>query len=189
MPRSPIFLIGLHGCGKSTVGQHLQERHGYLHISVGSLARLAKKRRLPVEFSHTFMVRLCAHLPGMPMSPRLIESLLAEISIHNQYRPVVVDGFPASVDHVKTLPAACVVVNLSINESVRQERLIHRSQTTNRKWTPGMSSQRDDDLPEVVKAIQSRVDMHSDISLVEIDVSSNSVESIVESILSNLASL
>lgn len=151
-----VFLIGLHGCGKTTVGDLLQMERGWRHISIGSLARLARKRRLPAEFSHQFMVRLSAYVPGLPLSPRMIESLTAEVQRHQSLAPVSVDGFPASPDHVALLPEGSRLFFFDIDEDTRQERLTKRAQETMRKWTPGLLSQRDLDVPFVVEAAKLR---------------------------------
>ncbi len=39
---SHVFLLGPHGCGKSTIGRHLAAQ-GYAHISIGLIGRLARR--------------------------------------------------------------------------------------------------------------------------------------------------
>lgn len=145
-----VFLIGMHGVGKSTVGSMLTG-HGFRHISLGDLGRLVRHKRVPRGYSLRFLRRLAAHIPGERMSAVLIETLLAEIGQINRHGPVVVDGYPAEPDQVLGLPAGSTVIHLVCSDSERVARLTQRSEQSKRKWTPGRESSRDRVLAAVAR--------------------------------------
>lgn len=153
-----IFLIGLHGVGKTTLGRHLHQHHGWMHISLGDLGRLARSRRLPREHSTRFMGHLAAQLPGDRLSQPLIESLLGEIERHRQAGPVSVDGFPAEPFHMGLLPPGSLVFHLEVPDAQREERLLNRGEHTVRQWTgKAQGSNRDKDLPLLLELHRSQI--------------------------------
>jgi adenylate kinase family enzyme len=141
-----IFLIGLHGCGKSSIGKCIQEVDGWRSYSVGDLGRSARRNR-PVEgISIRTLVRLGQTPAGTPMSNQLAQMLIADLSKHEK---VVCDGFPASPEHLQFLPAGSVLTLVNCNETERERRLTQRAEDTSRAWTPGIPSQRDALVQEV----------------------------------------
>src|SRR6218665_1153469 len=171
-----IFLIGLHGVGKSTIGQALVP-HGYRHISLGDLGRLLRRRRIPDGFTLRFLRLVAAHEPGERMSAKLVDALHSEISYHNEHVPLVVDGkigknnvnvplgvngFPAEPCQVMGLPAGCTLIHLACPAPERMQRLAARSETTSRKWgADAAESRRDRQLGAVIEAAQERTDMRT----------------------------
>ncbi|MCW5260910.1 hypothetical protein D5045_12145 [Verminephrobacter eiseniae] len=156
-----IFLIGLHGVGKSTIGQALVP-HGYRHISLGDLGRLLRRRRIPDGFTLRFLRLLAAHEPGERMSAKLVDALHGEIGQHNAHVPLVVDGFPAEPYQVMGLPAGCTLIHLTCPAPERMQRLAARSETTRRKWgADAAESRRDRQLGAVIEAAQERTDMRT----------------------------
>lgn len=153
MPHHPlVFLIGLHGVGKTTIGRALATEHQYLHVSLGNLGRLLRRRRIPKGYSLRFLRLLAAHEPGERMSSALIQALHSDVNTHNTQAPLVVDGFPAEPYHVTGLPAGCTVVHLTCPDDVRATRLIDREEETNRKWVEGAISDRDRQVAAVAQA-------------------------------------
>jgi len=160
MPKYPLlFLIGLHGVGKSTLGRNLAAYHGYRHISLGDLGRLLRSRRIPRDYSTRFLRLLAAHEPGERMAPDLIAALQTEIERHNALGPLVVDGFPTEPYHIMGLPAGCTVIHLHCDDQERARRLSHRSETTKRKWSDSMESRRDRQLQAVFDVAIERSDI------------------------------
>lgn len=155
-PHPLVFLIGLHGVGKSTVGKQLASEHKYRHMSIGNLGRLVRKRKMPSGYSTRFLLLLARHEPGERMSPKLVESLHAEIARQNAFGPLVVDGFPAEPYHVMELPTGSVVIRLSCDEEERKKRLTHRSETTARKWDELIDSRRDRQMDAVFEVATER---------------------------------
>lgn len=153
-----IFLLGLHGAGKTTLGRYMEANHGWRHLSLGDLGRLARSRKLPREYSVRFMGHLASHPPGERLGRALIESMLSEINQHRQSRVMTIDGFPAEPYHMDLLPEGSRVVNLILPEEVRQSRLDQRSQNTARKWTqPERPTGRDQDLPIILERYAARI--------------------------------
>ena len=156
-----IFLIGLHGVGKSTIGKHLAAEHKYRHLSIGDIGRLVRKRKMPAGYSARFLLLLAGHEPGERMSPRLVEALHAEIARQNAFGPLVVDGFPAEPYHVMDLPTGSTVIRLSCDEDERMKRLTHRSETTARKWNhETIDSRRDRQIEAVFEVAMERKEIH-----------------------------
>jgi len=160
-----VFLIGLHGSGKTTVGRTLMERHGYRHISLGDLGRLARSRQTPTDFSLRLMCLLAGQMPDRPLRHELVSELLVNIERMRKASPISVDGFPSEPHHIDLLPERSVLVYLMAADHVRTARLIERSSTGPRKWTPGQHSARDERLGAVLeraRGIVESVDANAD---------------------------
>ena len=102
------------------------------------------------------MYLLAGALPGVPVREVVAVELLKNLAEISEQHTVLFDGFPSVPAHVELLPADSKVVVLELEESVRNERLVRRSETSKRKWTPGLGSERDMRLPLVVQALGSR---------------------------------
>lgn len=152
-----VFLIGLHGCGKTSVGRSLESDHGYKHLSLGDLGRLARKQKRAAEYSLRLMCMLSGQSPGDPLREELVDALLKDVERLRLTRPVSVDGFPAQSSHLALLPKDCAVVHLDVPQEVREARLQARSIMGPRKWTPGRPSLRDAELSEVLRAGGQRI--------------------------------
>lgn len=147
--RNPvIFLIGLHGVGKSTIGKILAAQ-GFKHISIGDLCRLLHKRKIPTGYGLRFLRLLAKHERGERMSPELVDALIEEIKAVQHLRGVVIDGFPSEPLHVLSLPTGSTVVHLTCTEHEREQRLAHRSDCTARKWNCKIESRRDQQVQAV----------------------------------------
>ncbi|MDD2222841.1 MAG: AAA family ATPase [Pseudomonas sp.] len=153
--RNPvIFLIGLHGVGKSTIGKILATEQGFKHISLGDLCRLLHKKKIPTGYGLRFLRLLAKHERGQMMTPELVNALMDEIRGVVHLRGVVVDGFPAEPLHVLSLPTGSTVVHLTCTEHEREQRLAHRSQITVRKWNCRIESRRDEQVQAVFSVAQ-----------------------------------
>lgn len=151
-----VFLLGLHGVGKTTLGRHLHAEHGWLHVSLGDLGRLARKRRVPREFGVRLMGALAGQIPGERLKPPLIDALLQEVERHRMERPVSIDGFPTEPFHLPLLPHGSLVIHLQVDEATRSFRLEQRSTTTARQWSAqAVPAPRDRDLPLILEQLGS----------------------------------
>lgn len=153
MSHQIVFLLGLHGSGKSTLGRHMVRANGWAHISMGDLGRLARSGKRPSDISLPLIAELAAHYPGQRLSNRLVETLMLEVSKQAMQKPVICDGFPAHKDHLSVIPKSAQIIYVRCAQHVREARLDHRANQTQRKWTPGLSSERDRDLPALLKLV------------------------------------
>lgn len=142
-----IFLVGRHGSGKSTLGKALRQE-GYKHVSVGALRRLAKHAAIPADVPYNLMRLLKRSMPGEPLSPEICVALL---SFASGFEKCVIDGFPASVEHVGMCPPQAIIGYVWTPAKQREERLNARAQATVRQWTPGRPSAREEQLASVVR--------------------------------------
>lgn len=149
-----VFLLGLHGCGKSSIGRALQNEHGWQHLSIGDLARLARKRRLPQSVPIRLMVMLAGHQVGHPFRHELVLALLSHIKELRSRSPVVIDGFPVEASQVRLCPRPFTAIHVTLDDESRVARLQARAQETKRAWTPGLPSARDEALPSVLSELQ-----------------------------------
>lgn len=151
-----ICLIGRHGCGKSTIGKACAET-GIKHLSVGQLRRLANKQIFPSDVPVSLMLQFRKLKPGELISEEFARQLSDYLG---QFSLVVVDGFPASLSHINTLPDDTLFCYLWTPERLRESRLLARSSGTQRVWAPGAVSLRDELLPQVVRKIRSTSTLH-----------------------------
>lgn len=148
MDKKIIFLIGLHGVGKTTIAQSMR-KFGFEYMSIGDMGRLIRNKKLPSGLPPKFVRLLAAHEPGRSMEDDLIKSLLDFILEKSKKTSIVIDGFPAEKHHVNLLPEGCFVVKVECKELDRASRLQIRSEQTKRKWTNGPLSIRDMNLDAV----------------------------------------
>jgi hypothetical protein len=145
-----IFLVGLHGTGKTTLGRWLQAERGWRHFSVGDFARKARRRERFSDIPLALLAELARQVPNTRMNPRLVTLLLELLQSWNQKSHVVCDGFPSEPMHLQQLPAHARILHITCTD--REQRLALRSENTNRCWTPGNSSYRDHALPLLLSA-------------------------------------
>ena len=138
-----IYLIGLHGAGKTTVGQAMQNNYGWRHISVGDLGRHARRMERVPGISIRLMAFLARSEPGVPLSNPAAQQLIAELESMRQFHNVVCDGFPSHPDNIDLLTQRSEIVLLKSRNSLREARLERRAVETSRRWISGMSSVRD----------------------------------------------
>lgn len=141
-----ICLIGRHGAGKSSIGAAMR-RHGYGHLSVGTLRRLARHNQFPSDVPYSFMAGLKRLQPGQTLPERLASDLIRHAS---SMQRCVLDGFPASVDHLNLLPRDATIAVVWAPHQVRVSRLQERAEHTLRRWTSGKDSARENSLAEVI---------------------------------------
>ncbi|MFJ1256078.1 AAA family ATPase [Cupriavidus sp. CuC1] len=151
---SRLCLIGLHGAGKSTVGQLLAEQ-GYWHISIGALRRLARMGMQPSDISVRLMARLREADPGRPL-PDDVAAAVVELAMA---RPrVVLDGLPSSPSHLVLLDSSWRIVLVQASDKQRRDRLRQRAVVSRRAWTAGGMSARDLQLESVLQAAGVRIE-------------------------------
>jgi adenylate kinase family enzyme len=148
-----IALIGPHGAGKSTLGK-IYESNGYTHINVGFLARMARRKLFPAGVPLRLLFELRKHQPGTILGDAIVIELMQWIA---RLDKVVIDGFPSHSRHLELIdaPENWSIKYLFCPRVIRESRLVARSLSSNRKWTPGLPSERDLELPTLVKKIKA----------------------------------
>lgn len=111
------------------------------------------------------------------MSERLLDSIALEIDKNRQYKPVVCDGFPSQFEQLPMIPTGSSVVHLHCTDRMREARLDHRASQTKRQWTPGLSSERDNDLPLLLQSLKSHPDRQA-LRFFELENAVNGIESL-----------
>jgi hypothetical protein len=145
-----LCLLGRHGCGKSTLGAALVG-HGYRHVSVGLLRRLALYNHYPLDVPVTLISAMRREKAGALLSPLTAERLMAHISAGPL---TVVDGFPADAAQLSLLPRDTVFCVVWTPATLRAERLENRAATSKRQWTPGRPSARELALPALITEVR-----------------------------------
>ena len=147
-----IAFIGPHGAGKSTLGKKYT-LDGYTHINIGFLARMSRRKILPKDIPLRVMFELRKHKPGTILGDSIIVELMKWI---NSLDLVVVDGFPSHPRHLGLIPDPqnWEVGYVYCPKAIRESRLKERSLATNRKWTPGLTSERDLSLVSLIREIK-----------------------------------
>ena len=143
-----LCLVGRHGSGKSTIGAALGA-HGYKHLSVGLLRRLAGSNQYPADIPASLMLAFRRAQPGVALATDVSQKLLRYASSFDR---CVLDGFPASTEHLALLPDLTIVGVVWAPKSVREARLQQRSESTKRIWTPGQFSQREQSLAHLIRS-------------------------------------
>lgn len=142
-----VCLIGRHGSGKSTIGAALAP-HGFKHISVGALRRLAINGAIPVDVPYSLLSALKRTRPGqplqLPVAHRLLDFALG-------FSDCVIDGFPSISDHLALLPEHARIAYIWAPRLAREERLVARAAATSRLWVPGRPSERESNLSQLVR--------------------------------------
>lgn len=142
-----LCLLGRHGSGKSTIGALLAAA-GHPHVSVGLLRRLAQARQFPSDIPPGLMLAMRRERAGAPLSPATAARLLQHVCA---VPSAVLDGFPASPEHVAMLPPDAVFCVVWTPSALRDTRLEDRSAKSKRQWTPGLTSARESALPSVLR--------------------------------------
>lgn len=146
-----IFLIGRHASGKSTIGAAMRA-NGFVHLSVGALRRIAQHRQFPADVPYPLMLELRRASAGAPLNEAASRMLLGHAQAQAN---CVVDGFPASVEHLAMIPAVARIVAIWAPTGARERRLEARSAATKRIWTPGQHSMREAALSGVMRAARA----------------------------------
>lgn len=146
-----IVLLGRHGSGKSTIGSHL-ENHGFKHVSVGMIRRLAQSRQFPVDIPVPLLISMKRAKPGQVLDAEATSQLL---KFTKELGNCVIDGFPTVIEQLRSLPKETVFIYVGISKEVREDRLAFRAATSKRQWTPGLHSEREAALASLVKQIRA----------------------------------
>jgi adenylate kinase family enzyme len=151
---SHVFLLGPHGCGKSTIGRNLAAQ-GYIHLSIGLIGRLARRGARPADIPVRLLQVMARHVPGEALDPRAATEIL---DYARSLEKVVIDGFPAHVEHLALLNdiERWQFVYVLTPRQIREQRLKARAETTKRGWTPGLKSARDGLLPALCWHLRSK---------------------------------
>ncbi|PNE59643.1 hypothetical protein A8H39_00395 [Paraburkholderia fungorum] len=151
---SHVFLLGPHGCGKSTIGRNLAAQ-GYVHLSIGLIGRLARRGSRPADIPVRLLQVMARHVPGEALDARAASVIL---DYARSLEKVVIDGFPAHVEHLALLNdiERWRFVYVLTPRQIREERLIKRAEDTKRGWTPGLKSARDGLLPALCWHLRSK---------------------------------
>lgn len=83
-----------------------------------------------------------------------IQAIIGEVLRHANDRPVVCDGFPVIPEHMCRIPKGSSVIEITCDNDQREARLKERELQTLRKWTPGITSLRDSQLPSLQHAAE-----------------------------------
>lgn len=120
--------------------------HGFRHISVGVLRRLAQNGTFPSDVPFSLMMMLKRVRAGQPLPDDVAAKVLGYA---HETKHCVIDGFPACTRHIDMLPPDSRIVYVWAPRPQLDKRLAERAQTTVRAWTPGRHSERDAMLSEV----------------------------------------
>jgi adenylate kinase family enzyme len=153
MKNQLICLVGRHGSGKSSFAQFLARKYGWRHICIGLLKRLSARHKLASGVPAPLLFGMRREKPGEPLSRALSEKLLLHAA---SFDICILDGFPATKEHVLLLPDKTILVVVAAPKPKRRERLIRRSRETQRKWATEKHSPRDVALPEVIASAKKR---------------------------------
>lgn len=143
-----VCLIGRHGSGKTTIGTAM-EQAGFQHISLGLLKRFARNGLYPSDIPLPLMLELKRQKSNSILPLSLAQKLVQWIQ---SFPRCVIDGFPASPEHLPLLPEHTVIVYVYTPRIERERRLKIRSENSRRLWIPGGKSLREAALPELVVA-------------------------------------
>jgi cytidylate kinase len=154
---SLICLLGRHGSGKSSIGSILHSQYGYHHLSIGLLRRLASNGQFPSDVPASLIIALKKTKAGHPLPTDVAVKLIAYA---NTFANCVIDGFPVVNEHLLLLPPHTEFCYIWVPEAIRSNRLITRSESSKRKWTPGGHSEREISLPSVIKSIRKTNKLH-----------------------------
>lgn len=167
----PVCVIGRHGTGKSTLC-HAMTQYGYKHISVGMLRRIAKNGLFPSDVPASLMLALKKSRAGEPIPSTTAKKLSAwAMSLCNP----ILDGFPASPDHLEYLPSNTIIIVISSPAHLRHHRLERRAEQSRRAWVTNKFSERENILPQLVRIarknhrvmlVPNRSDNHTDIAAI-----------------------
>ncbi len=128
----------------------MHDLHGWRHLSVGDLGRLGRRGKFPRDVSLRLMVSIANSKPGAALSDEIASLLLSQIDSWRREAPVIADGFPSAPSHIDKLPAMSGIVHLQCDLALREPRLMLRGEKTARKWTPGLPSERDQRLDDLL---------------------------------------
>jgi adenylate kinase family enzyme len=107
-----IVLLGRHGSGKSTIGSHL-ENHGFKHVSVGMIRRLAQSRQFPVDIPVPLLISMKRAKPGQVLDAEATSQLL---KFTKELGNCVIDGFPTVIEQLRSLPKETVFIYVGISK-------------------------------------------------------------------------
>lgn len=119
-----IALSGPRCCGKSTIAQHLVERHGFVRIAFAdALREIAQLARDDLSNDRMYLANLGSKLRELQAN-FLIDVMRTKIAQSKQ--PVVIEDirFPAEIEFCKSIDA--VTIRLEIPEQTQYERLLSR---------------------------------------------------------------
>lgn len=151
-----ICLIGRHGSGKSAIGAELAKL-GYFHISVGLLRRLSSANQFPSDFPVPLMLAMRRARPGVSLPADIGEKIVKFALSHTK---CVIDGFPASLENLDQLPAQTHFGFVWVPRTTREDRLMLRSETSKRLWTPGRQTEREQVMAALTVKALSRGTLH-----------------------------
>ena len=92
---------------------------------------------------------MAAFKHGQDLPEMTIKAILGEVTRHATDRPVICDGFPVVPEHLCRIPSGATVIEITCESETRELRLKERECQTLRKWTPGITSLRDSQLPSL----------------------------------------
>lgn len=154
MANSVVWIVGLHGSGKSTCGRILTEMiPGWRHVSIGDLSRLIRNGQYPSDLPIRLITTLKRTKPGCTLPPAAAREVAAFVEkTRGSANGISVDGFPSHPDHLNLLPKESTILHIQCNSADRDKRLEKRAETSPRKWTPGIVTDRDSLVDSTVKA-------------------------------------
>ena len=157
MANQVVWIVGLHGSGKSTCGRILTEIvPGWRHVSIGDLSRLIRIGQYPSDLPIRLITTLKRTKPGGTLPPAAAREVVSFVEKSRvNVIGISVDGFPSHPDHLNLLPIDSIVLHVQCNSADRDKRLTKRAETSPRKWTPGIVTDRDALVDSTVQAAKS----------------------------------
>jgi hypothetical protein len=152
-----VWIVGLHGSGKSTCGKIFTKIvPGWRHISIGDLSRLIRSGKYPSDLPIRLITTLNRSKPGGTFPPAAAREVAAFVEkTRASASGISVDGFPSHPHNLNLLPTDSIVLHVQCNSADRDKRLTKRAETSPRKWTPGIVTNRDALVDSTVQAAQS----------------------------------
>lgn len=124
-----------------------------MHLSVGLMRRLARRGAFPTDIPAVLIAAIGRSKPGEPLSMDVAKKLMTFVRTHPR---VVVDGFPASLDHLTLLPHTARIGLVWTGKATRMERLLHRASISQRLWIEGRESARETELPRILRVARAK---------------------------------
>jgi len=130
-----LIFMGPQGAGKGTVAQAVGEKHGLIQISTGDLCRavVASGSELGKEVGEIINAGI---LVNDELIGKMFESKLRELSEAENFKGVILDGYPRTIEQGKQLDIILERVNQKLNAVIYIETSKENSlERLSGRWT------------------------------------------------------